>query len=325
MIDQNAFAVTGIVDSGRDVSEKYDITIRLEALGAFKTAPGVFNILLPRKISTAGIDEFQTKFPTCSFYTGSTYWYYFRSSGCVDASATDIVQGVDFTTALTSNNTVGKFPEYQRIVDDGIIEVTYVFGNEGEVGGSDVEAALASKLGEGVAISEDLFEEGVRRSKDYLSGNLVVRVHYFGLKGHFADLSAETSKVFSRYAGGSDVIFYNGHAGLGRNVDALTESLTFVSGQYYFLFINACQPYAYIDPELFRKSERANPGDLWSKNLDVGSNVRIGSFNYGYDVANLISSLLKFESYLDVLTNLSISGYPAVMGEEDNPSSFLTP
>ena len=62
-----------------------------------------------------------------------------------------------------------------------------------------------------------------------------------------------TSAFRTKYEGLStraDFIVYNGHAGLGANVRALSRSGKWVAGQYLIMFENGCDTFAYVDGSL---------------------------------------------------------------------------
>ena len=56
----------------------------------------------------------------------------------------------------------------------------------------------------------------------------------------------------------ADLIMYDGHAGLGKNVNALARKGKVAAGKYQLVLLNGCQTFAYIDTTMNDRRIEAN-------------------------------------------------------------------
>jgi MYXO-CTERM domain-containing protein len=121
----------------------------------------------------------------------------------------------------------------------------------------------------------------------------------------------------------ADVIAYNGHAGLGDNVAALSRKGSFRSGKYQIIFINGCDTFAYYDETLAQTRARLNPDDpTGTKYMEIITNSMPSLFssNATADMA-IINGLINVgapRTYEAMFRGIDSSQIVVVTGEEDN-------
>jgi hypothetical protein len=124
---------------------------------------------------------------------------------------------------------------------------------------------------------------------------------------------------FHEFLKDSDLVAYNGHAGLGKNVQAFTKLAAFAPHHYYLYWINACKPFAYLDDALFNAISVADPGEPVSRYLNIMTATGVGTFAGGRDLFSIIQSLVgQKDTFRELLSRLRVgSGDPAVVGESE--------
>jgi hypothetical protein len=141
-----------------------------------------------------------------------------------------------------------------------------------------------------------------------------------------AAVAAGTSLLGCRSGPGApvaDLILYGGHAGLGKNVRALTNKARFFPGKYQLLFLNGCDTFAYEDDALTRTRHALNPSDPdGSKYLDVMRNAMPAYFHALADAAiAVIDAAIASDdprSYEQILEQIDPAQVVIVTGDEDN-------
>lgn len=295
----------------------HQVVAHVRAIGAAKKIANLA-MILPRNISPAGMRSFQQTYSSCSSYSGAEYWYYYKPKNCVRGSDTKNVSRVNLTMRKTAANSSGKSPEYNKIWEDNKLELTYLSGNESELNGSNQLLSLTSKkFGPGVMLRHLRFQGGELFVKEFYKHNKTVKINYFSIDEHIRWLGADFEDLLASVGADSDVIAYNGHAGLGENINYILNTIRLKPNRYYLFWLHACHPYAYLDQSIFNYVEKINPGARWSKHLDLMSNIRIGFFSFGSDGAVLVDQLWNRRSYAQLLPTLTWDA--AVVGEEDNP------
>src|SRR5690606_21473537 len=96
----------------------------------------------------------------------------------------------------------------------------------------------------------------------------------------------------------ADMIFYNGHAGLGANIRALADKGTFAAGKYQIFFMNGCDTFAYVDNRLAEKKAELNEDDpSGTRYLDMVTNVMPSFFHsMPYASSAMIQGLLSYDA-----------------------------
>src|SRR5262249_27129197 len=140
------------------------------------------------------------------------------------------------------------------------------------------------------------------------------------------ELASEGPAFDARYAEltpGADLILYNGHAGLGKNVAALASKGKFFPGKYQIFYFNGCDTFSYVDDTLARTRALLNPSDpTRTKYMDQVMNAMPAYFVDMSDGAMaFIRAMLNHttpQTYTQILNGIDNVQIAVVTGEEDN-------
>lgn len=312
------------------------------AWGSKTNIPSTYAFTLPKNVSYSGLESFTSKYKASCVDWGAhdvdsgSMWYYYRptKSGCA-LDANDVVK-TTATVTTAANNTTGKYPEYQKVWEDDVLEVVSIFGkyedgataNDAGIDAynafvSSVRGTLAGATtvpasvptSPGVATPDVTFKATLADGKKVVVTALLVdNVRTAGAA--FDARYAQLSKT-------ADVIMYNGHAGLGQNVQALARKGQFLSNRYLLLFMNGCDTFAYVDGYLAQTRAQLNPSDpTGTKYMDIVTNAMPAYF--ASDAAAsmaLVRGLMstdKPQTFEQMFKNIDSSQVVLVTGEEDN-------
>jgi hypothetical protein len=311
--------------------------------GSKTNLPSSYEFTLPKKIDFASLGVFTDKYKDDCVDWGAhdvdagSMWYYYRprQSGC-KLDAGDVVK---FTASVekSAENTEGKYPEYHQVWEDDRLEVIAIFGKYEDTGTTSSDAGI-SAYGNFVSSVRSKFRDGTVTPSDAPTrpGNDVkeVTVESSIAGGRTVKITAmlvdniasAPRSFFDRYddlTGTADLIFYNGHAGLGQNVRALAQKGKFEAGKYQIFFMNGCDTFAYVDGHLAKTRSVLNPDDpTGTKYMDMVTNV-MPSFFSSMPAASmaLVDGLMKLDTpqtYQEIFKNIDRSEVVVVTGEEDN-------
>ena len=318
------------------------------AWGKSKTnIPATYTFTLPHDVTFNGLESFTSKYMSRCVDFGAhdvssgNMWYYFRPnrSGCSIADA-DVVE-VTAAVSVSSINTTGKYPEYDKVWEDDALKVVSIFGKYEDFATSNSDAGIAAYnefVGDlqaelrarGIAFTTTPasvpFNPGVNMPDISFTATLAdgKRIEVVALL--VDNVRTPPSWFDSRYAALStraDIIAYNGHAGLGSNVRALARKGVWTAGQYLLLFMNGCDTYAYVDGFLAQARAAINSDDpTGTKYMDIVTNA-MPSFFHADSEATMafISGLLDYEEPLTfekIFTAIDRSQVVLVSGEQDN-------
>ena len=308
--------------------------------------PNTYEIILPLDISSAGQTAFTAKYkdnctdPDAHELDADSMFYYYRpkNSGCTFAAA-----DVSRSTATVSPDpiqTTGKFPEYNKIWEDGALNVVAIFGKfkDGETsndvgidGFNEFIASMKSELGghgltsvpatiptnPGVATPDVEFNATLADGK---------KIHVVALLTDNVNKGLSEPAFRARYESLStkaDYIVYNGHAGLGSNVRALAQAGKWVKGQYVVVYMNGCDTFAYIDGALSQAHKAVNSDDTTgNKYIDIVNNAMPAFFSsMSGATMSLFRGFLSYDNpqtYEQMLARVDSSQLVLVTGEQDN-------
>lgn len=306
--------------------------------------PETYTFRLPRDVSYQGKQAFTDKYSDdCVDWgahdvTSGSMWYYYRperSSCRLDAA--DIIEATA-NVSVSEVNTTGKYPEYHRVWEDGVLNVVAVFGKykDGATSASDAGIAAYNEFHDavkqqfgaeltvepsdapsrpGVDVPEIIYEAPVGADRRIrIVSILVDNVRTAGrdFDDRYGELSTD-----------ADLIVYNGHAGLGANIRALARKGEWKTGQYVMVFMNGCDTYAYVDSALFDAHAEVNPDDpTGTKHTDLITNAMPSFFrSMTRATTALIRGLLAYEApktYEQIFADIDRSQVVLVSGEEDN-------
>ncbi len=323
-------------------------TAKLPVAWGKRTAiPETHELQLPLDISSAGQAAFATKYSsTCVDFgahdvdAGSMFYYYRpKASGCRLAEA-DLNRVVATVTPSPLQST-GKFPEYNKVWEDGRLEVLAIFGKyeDGATTASDAGVAayntfVSSMKQELSARSLTTVPAAVSTSPGVATPDIEFnatlpdgkKIHVVALLTDNVTTGLSQAAFRARYESLStraDYIVYNGHAGLGTNVRALAQAGKWVAGQYVVVYMNGCDTFAYIDDALNTAHKRVNPDDTTGfKYIDIVNNAMPAFF---HSMSGATMSLFRGfvnvaepKTYEQLFANIDRSQVVLVSGEQDN-------
>ena len=323
-------------------------TAKLPVIWAKRNAvPATLDLRLPLDMSSAGQDAFTAKYKTSCVDLGAhavdsgSMFYYFRplKSGCTLAAG-----DVFATSAATSPSlvqTTGKFPEYNKVWEDGALNVVAIFGkyedgatttaDAGIAGYNQFVAAMKTELGTHglttvpatVPTSPGVAAPDIEFSATLADGK---KIHVLALLTDNVNAGLQQTAFRSRYETAStraDFIVYNGHAGLGSNIRALASAGKWVAGQYVVVFMNGCDTFAYIDGSLSSAHKAVNSDDTTGfKYIDIVNNGMPAFFaSMAGATMSMFRGLLAYgnpKTYEQIFATVDSSQIVMVTGEQDN-------
>jgi hypothetical protein len=325
---------------------KYKATLPI-AWGKRNAIPTSHEFQLPLDISSAGQTKFAEKYAhSCVDFgahdvdAGSMFYYYRpKASGCT-LSADDVNRPVA-SVAPSANASTGKFPEYNKVWEDGRLEVVAIFGKyeDGATTGSDAGisaynqfvAAMKTELGSRSLVTTPASianNPGVTTPDIEFNATLAdgkkVRVVAMLTDNVLTGLSQPAFRArYEQNTGKADFIVYNGHAGLGSNVRALAQRGKWVAGQYVVVYMNGCDTFAYVDDALFNAHKTINPDDTTGyKYIDIVNNAMPAFFaSMTGATMSMFRGLLSYEqpmTYEQIFGRIDSSQVVLVSGEQDN-------
>jgi hypothetical protein len=339
--------ITNIVrttlDDGR-IQLDYDVTL-LVAWGRRNDVPTEIQMRLPLDMSEPGLQAFIAKYgPTCSVpheLTPTNMFYYWRpwKQGCSFEPA-EIVT-VTATLVPSPAQTTGKYPEYDKVWEDGKLEAMVIF-SKNVVGATTADSGIVAYNSFITALKMELADNNLTTIPADLPSSPGAAIPDAELHATLADgkqvrivailtdhirTALEEDPAFrARYESlttRADLIGYHGHAGLGSNIRALARAGAWVQGQYVMVHMNGCDTYAYINDALNRAHMQINPDDTTGdKYVDLISNAMPSFFHENSDTAMAtIRALLAFDAprtYEQIFADIDSSHVVLVSGEQDN-------
>jgi hypothetical protein len=305
------------------------------------------DIYLPLDMTYAGQEAFAMKyghdcvdFGAHDVDSGSMF-YYFRpeASGCNLAPAD--IHKVTARVTPSPVQTSGKYPEYIKIWEDNTLNVVAIFGKYEDGATSGADAGIAA-YNEFVAAMKSELRDRMLTSVPAtiptspgtgtpdiefhatLADGKKVNVYALLTDNVRTGLSEPTFRArYESLSTRADFITYNGHAGLGANIRALSQAGKWVTGQYVVMFQNGCDTMAYVDSSLSDAHKAVNPDDTTGyKYVDIINNALPAYFSNMSEAS--LAYLRGFLSYGDPKTYEQIMGAVSstqlnmVTGEQDN-------
>jgi hypothetical protein len=304
-----------------------------------------YTVVLPREMSWSAQAKFVSDYShTCVSsgahdVTAGIMWYYFRPDawGC-DLADQDVVR-IEAQVTPSSLNTDGKYPEYDKVWEDGALKVVAIFGKFEEGASSNTDAGIrayntviekvrSALEGPGLqTIPADLPQSpGVTHPDVTIRGELAPgrQVEFVALL--VDGVRSAPHSFFQRYEQltlSADLIIYNGHSGYGANIRTLARRGTWAVGQYSVVMMNGCDTYAYVDNALNEAHAAVNPDDpTGTKYVDVIANAMpAGAYVAPRAIMAVFDGLMSYDAprtYQQIFEEVSSSQVIVVSGEEDN-------
>ncbi|MBK7857601.1 MAG: PPC domain-containing protein [Archangiaceae bacterium] len=313
--------------------------------GSKTSLPSKYSFVLPKNVSYEGVESFTKSYEAKCIDAGAhdvdsgSIWYYYRprALGCVLADA-DVVK-LEATAQVSPENTTGRYPEYHKVWEDNALNVVAIFGKFEDGATTSSDAGIAAFAAFAKAMRTELAAFSLVTTPAMLPPSVGVSTPDItfeatlpgGRKVKVTALLVDNVRTAgaafdARYAGLStraDLIAYNGHAGLGANVRALSQKGRFVSGQYAIFFMNGCDTFAYVDGTLAQSRARLNPDDpTGTKYMEIVTNGMPAFFS-SMPTASLAMTraLMKPDApltYEQAFKGIDRAQVVMVTGEEDN-------
>ena len=295
---------------------------------------------LPLPLDATAFDAFNAKYDgKCgrNEYGQSDFWHDWnpKAAGCTVDGA-DVSRAKATQIAAHPQETKNKYPEYTEMWKDDRLDVVAIFGiitsNEpGDYGYSEAQSFLdASKaLLTGAEVKDNAASDSVLKDQT-LTGKITiggaakdVKVDVIVVQ-ELQSVGADFDTRYDALSEQADMILYNGHAGLGKNVNALAKKGKVAKDKYQLVLLNGCQTFAYIDTTLNDRRKEANEAKDpdGTKYIDVMGNALPG---YAHNLASISSTLFAAAAkpgepkhYNDLMTTMPENHIVVVFGEEDN-------
>ena len=317
------------------------------AWGKRNAIPETHDLKLPLDISYAGQQAFADKYATkcvdrsAHDVDAGSMFYYFRTnvSGC--NLADEDIHLARATVSPSPVQSTGKFPEYDKVWEDGALKVVAIFGKyeDGATTASDAGIAAYNQFIR--AMKQELGARDLVTIPATIPTNPGIGVPDIemsatlpdGKKVHVLALLTDNVRTglaqpafrarYESHTARADFIVYNGHAGLGTNVRALAQAGKWVPGQYVIVYMNGCDTFAYVDDALNRAHQNINPDDTTGfKYIDIVNNAMPAFFHSmsGATMA-MFRGLLAHDApktYEQIFRNIDSTQVVLVSGEQDN-------
>lgn len=310
------------------------------AWGSKTNLPTSYEFRLPKDVSFDGQERFTRSHNTACIDAGAhdveagNMWYYYRplNAGCAIPEE-DLVR-VTAKVTRSTQNTTGKFPEYQKIWEDNRFEMISIFGKF-EDGGGRFDAGVRAFDSFILNMQRDFAGASLKQTPANITQDtLDVTFEATLADGKQVKVTAllvdSITNVWPGFDGRyesltptADVIAYNGHAGLGQNVRALAKKGKWNKGQYQIFFMNGCDTFAYVDGSLAQTRAAINSDDpSGTKYMEFVTNA-MPSFFHSMAAASSafvrgLTSTAQPKTYDQIFQNIDRAEVVLVTGEEDN-------
>ncbi len=337
--------ITGTQSAGNGLTRvNYHARIPV-AWGKKNAVPATYEFRLPANATFNGQESFTTKYSTSCVDFGAhdvesgNMWYYYRPrrSGCSIAEG-DIVRSTA-TVTVSTVNTTGKYPEYDKVWEDDVLQVVAVFGKYEDGATTSSDAGISAYNRFNSAIKQELAQHGVVSDPANVGSSpgianpditytaelpdgKSIEVHAL-LVDNVRTAGATFDARYAELSTRADFIAYSGHAGLGANIRALARKGEWVTGQYVIVFQNGCDTYAYVDSALWDAHADVNPDDpTGTKHVDILNNAMPSFFHEMPNGAMaIIRGLLSYDdpqTYEQIMARIDSDEVVLVTGEQDN-------
>lgn len=300
--------------------------------------PSSYELKLP--LDTTSLEAFNSKYDgRCgkSSIDQKTFWHDWNPK----ASDCSIDEGdvSESNAAVTRDDreTTNKYPEYDLIWADDRLDVVALFGIIAERSPADwgftgartfIENSTRQLSGAHVKendASSSILQDTTVTGKTTVNGRaLDVKVDVLVVPKELESTGGDFEARYDELSANADLILYNGHAGLGKNVDELSHKGKVTAGKYQLFLLNGCQTFAYLDTTLTDRRRAANGGNdpNGTKFLDIVGNALPGYANNLARVSNDIYDAVVHAdmpmNYNKLLSEMPPSHVVVVFGEEDN-------
>lgn len=286
-----------------------------------KEIPRLLNFVVPKHGDQEGLADFLNKYQkNCSKKSSSlaTFWNYYRPhhEGCLLQGAVPedaILISATLKEAHTSNN---REPNYREIFDDNTLEITAIITRDNPVDTQDVSNSDFRNLCDFFAkdsistkqLNQECHTEGFKNGQ-------MLKSHIF-LVDNFNDKPDLFLQKLAPYFVTSDVITYNGHSGMGVNIESWMKYYPVSKDKYQIIFLNSCDTFGYFRNEFFDRIKILNQSKSSSDYVDVILNATPNFFGtFANSNKQLIDSLLKGSNFIEALSRLPVEQHSLLVFE----------
>lgn len=303
--------------------------------------PTSYDLPLPKDITA--LEAFNAKYDGkcgANEYGQEEFWHDFnpKAEGCVLADA-DVTRS-RATVKPFAGETTGKYPEYDQMWQDGELDVVAVFGlisgstdSESDPGVGEYKRFVSGSQGllTGGKVTTNTKSASVLRDTT-ITGKVTIGGQQRPVKidvllvYEMQSVGTDFDTRYDPISAKADLIMYDGHAGLGKNVNALARKGKVTAGKYQLVLLNGCQTFAYIDTTMNDRRTAANGAatdPAGTKFMDVIGNALPG---YTNNLTNMSMSLVRAsiksdaapKTFNDLMSEMPEEHLVVVFGEEDN-------
>jgi hypothetical protein len=319
---------------------KYKAQLPVAWPKAGNAVPANYDLPVPKDITA--LDAFNRKYDNkCgkNEYGLETFWHDWnpKAANCTIDDA-DVTRS-RATVKPFAGETTGKFPEYDEMWKDDELDVVAIFGlisgsvdSDSDPGVGEYKRFISGSQGlltgsnavTNAATSSVLRDTTVTGKVTVGGRQRNVKVDVL-LVHELQSVGADFATRYDAISEKADLVVYNGHAGLGKNVNALARKGKVAAGKYQLLLLNGCQTFAYIDTTLFDRRIEANGAandPNGTRYLDVIGNALPGWTN---NLTNMSMTLMRAstkpdapKSFNDLMAEMPTNHLVVTFGEEDN-------
>lgn len=299
--------------------------------------PGSYELAFPRDVTALG--SFDQKYDgRCgrNEHGEDNFWHDWnpRADGCKPED--DVVRA---SATITPHQAAEKrYPEYDRIWQDGRLDVTAIFTIiDSEQKPNDWAYTEAARFIEATAQSLDgasvqrnspsasILSDTTIRGSAFADGQMRdVAIDVLVIKT-VTDAGADFDERYNDLSERADLVLFNGHARLGANTNVLGRKGKVVEGKYQLFALNACDTFALVDATMTDRRREVNGASAdpnGTKFLDVITNARPGRSD---NLANVSMAIYRAalgadapETYAQIIEGMPKEHVVVVYGEEDN-------
>jgi hypothetical protein len=306
--------------------------------------PQTHTLRLPKDISFSGQEAFTNKYKDncvdrfAHDVDSGIMWYYYRPLAYGCSISDDDVVTLTADVSMSSTNTTGKYPEYDKVWEDDTLNVVAIFGKNEENATSN-DAGISAYNSFTRAVKRQLEPFNLVTSPElvpYSPGNDMPDTTYYGTfpDGKKVVVTAllidgvrvaghEFDQRYESLTGNADFISYAGHSGLGANIRALARKGSWESGQYTIVYMGGCDTYAYVDSALAEARSAVNLDDpTGTKYMDMITNAQPAFFHENPNtVMQFLDGLMSYDdpkTFDQMFAKVDDFQVILVSGEEDN-------
>lgn len=297
--------------------------------------PTDYKVAFPKKVDQASLDAFNAKYDgRCgrNEYGVATFWHDF-DNGVEGCRLEDDAIEVTATVRASRGVVADKYPEYDRIYSDGLFRAVSVFGLDGW---SDEPSDKGVQVFE--RFQQDLkglipnAEEQTRPRNDFVLREVTIKGELHGKKiehtmllvSQMEHANESFDRRFNEVTENADLVTYDGHSGLGKNIAAITARGTVKRGQYQIWFLDGCNSLGYVDSKFTERRREANGSSdrNGTKHVDLIGNGLPSYYPWGetttFKVVRDLANSDAPKSYQTIIEEFPAVQVAAVIGDEDN-------